>query len=98
MLRSTPENSQKGELSLFFTIASDPNRLEILCKLLKSKKCCVSTVAEELGLSIAITSHHLQILAKNGYVVSEREGKRICYRPAKINFIKDLKRLLCKYH
>ncbi len=61
--------------------AGDANRLRILLIISGRRKVCVSEVAEELGMSVAVISHHMRSLAKGGLVVPERHGKRICYIP-----------------
>ena len=50
-----------------------------------------------LDLSIAIVSHHLQVMSKEGLVVPVRAGKKICYELQKEPFINDLKKFICKY-
>ncbi len=80
-----------------FLTVGDPNRLKILCTLFNGKDQCVSEVAQQLGLSIAIVSHHLKILSRAGIVSAVRQGKRVCYQVAKDAFINDLKHLICKH-
>ena len=80
-----------------FKALSDLSRLKILCLIYDLKKICVSDIAEKLGLSIAVVSHHLQVLAKVGLVAPEKNGKRVCYLLLKTTFAADLKRLVCKY-
>jgi ArsR family transcriptional regulator len=77
--------------------AGDPCRLRILCYIISAKKACVSDIAGHLRLSVAIVSHHLQSLAKEGLLESERDGKRICYSFLDGEFVSDLKKLICKY-
>lgn len=75
----------------------DPTRLKILCHLFKAKKACVSDIGLELGMNVAIVSHHLQVLSKEGLLEFDREGKKICYHLSGEDFMKDLKRFVCKY-
>lgn len=42
----------------------------------------VESLAEEVGLSLANTSQHLQVLKEAGLVVGSREGNRVMYRLA----------------
>jgi len=86
-----------NELAKLMRTAGDESRLKILCVIFSKKKVCVSDIAEDLGLSIAIVSHHLQVMSKERLVVSIREGKRICYKLPKDAFINDLKKFVCKY-
>ncbi len=77
--------------------AGDPSRLKILCHLFKAKKPCVSEIAGELKMNVAIISHHLQSLTKEGLLESNREGKKICYTLSGAGFMTDLKKFICKY-
>ena len=86
-----------NELAKLMRTAGDENRLKILCVVFNENKVCVSDIAKSLKLSIAIVSHHLQVLSKEGLVVSIREGKRICYQLPNKPFVKDLKKFICKY-
>ena len=86
-----------NELAKRMRTAGDENRLRILCVIFTKKNICVSSIAEELGLSIATVSHHLQVMAQDGLVVPLREGKRVCYELPKDEFVKDLKKFICKY-
>ena len=86
-----------NELAKLMRTAGDESRLKILCVIFNEDKVCVSDIAKDLDLSVAIVSHHLQVMSKEGLVVSVREGKRICYQLPKEPFIKDLKKFICKY-
>jgi DNA-binding transcriptional ArsR family regulator len=86
-----------NELAKALRIVGDESRLRTICILFKKKKLCVSEIAGELGASVAVTSHHLQVLAEEGLLVSVREGKNTCYSLAANPLIKDLKALICKY-
>ncbi len=78
-------------------IVGDPSRIKILCLIFNNHKMCVSDIAKELKMSIAIVSHHLQFLAKEGLLERSREGKNICYLFTKDNLNLDLKKFICKY-
>jgi len=78
-------------------IASEPNRLHILCLLFEKRKMCVSDISKKLKLSIAVTSHHLQALTKEELLISKRDGKQIHYILPSTEFIEDFKKLICKY-
>lgn len=84
-------------LSKRLQLAGDPSRLKILCLIFKVKKMCVSDLAKKLGQSVAVTSHHLQALEKDGLLSSHREGKMVCYFLAPGKFMTDLKNFICKY-
>lgn len=86
-----------NELAQVLRTAGDENRLKILCVIFSTKKVCVTDIAEKLDLSVAIVSHHLQVLSKDGLVFPVREGKKVCYELPKGQFVKDLKKFICKY-
>jgi DNA-binding transcriptional ArsR family regulator len=86
-----------NDIAKLMRTAGDESRLKILCIIFSKKKVCVGNIAEELNLSVAIVSHHLQIMSKEKLLVSVREGKRICYELPKDTFVKDLKKFICKY-
>ena len=86
-----------NDIAKLMRTAGDESRLKILCVIFNDKKICVSDIAEELNMSVAIVSHHLQVMAKEDLVVARREGKRICYELPKGPFVKDLKKFICKY-
>lgn len=86
-----------NELAKLMRIAGDESRLKILCIIFAKKKVCVTDIAGELGSSIAIVSHHLQIMSKRGLLLPLREGKRVCYSLPRKPFVMDLKKFICKY-
>ncbi len=77
-------------------VAGDSTRLKILCIIFDDKKVCVSEIAKKLDMSVAIVSHHLQSLAKAGFLEPNREGKQICYSLLKSRFNTDLKDFICR--
>lgn len=86
-----------NELAKLMRTAGDESRLKILCVIFGKKKVCVSDIAKDLNMSVAIVSHHLQVMSHEGLLVSVREGKKICYELPKDPFVKDLKKFICKY-
>lgn len=58
---------------------SNANRLEIL-EFLAQRECAVEDLANLMGLSIANTSHHLQLLRQMGLVECRKEGQYVIYR------------------
>lgn len=68
----------------FATIAraiGNGGRIEILEHLAQAEKS-VDALAEAVGLTVANTSQHLQMLKRAGLVTSRREGKYVLYRVA----------------
>jgi len=86
-----------NELAKLMRTAGDESRLKILCVIFSEDKVCVSDIAKGLNMSVAIVSHHLQVMSKEKLVVPMREGKRVCYGLPKKPFVKDLKKFICKY-
>jgi rhodanese-related sulfurtransferase/biotin operon repressor len=58
---------------------ASPNRLELLETLAQGEKS-VDALAQATGMSVANTSHHLQILRDSGLSVSRKEGLQVFYR------------------
>jgi rhodanese-related sulfurtransferase/biotin operon repressor len=58
---------------------ASPNRLELLEALAQGERS-VDALAQATGMSIANTSHHLQILRDGGLAVSRKEGLQVFYR------------------
>lgn len=77
--------------------AGDANRIRIICHLMRSGEVCVSDIAHSLKLSVATTSHHLQVMAKENLVVPVRDGKRICYALPKTPLANGLKKFICAH-
>lgn len=86
-----------NELAKLIRTAGDESRINILCVIFNKKKVCVSDIAKDLKMSVAIISHHLQVMSKEGLVLPVREGKRVCYKLPKNPFVLDLKKFICKY-
>jgi DNA-binding transcriptional ArsR family regulator len=78
-------------------VAGDSSRLRIMCFIFNNKNVCVSDIAKNLKMSVAITSHHLQSLAKEDLLESNRDGKKICYSLSKNSLVLDLKKFICRY-
>jgi DNA-binding transcriptional ArsR family regulator/rhodanese-related sulfurtransferase len=78
---------QAAKSALFDAFASvtqalgNGRRAEIVDVLAQGERS-VEDLGEEIGQSIANTSHHLQVLARAGLVRSRREGTRVFYRLA----------------
>ena len=77
--------------------AGDESRLKILCVIFKHKKICVSDIAKELKMSVAIVSHHLKVMAEEDLLVPSQEGKCTYYQLDKKPFVSDLRKFICKY-
>ncbi|MGH3494373.1 MAG: ArsR/SmtB family transcription factor [Sciscionella sp.] len=58
-----------------FQALSDPNRRAIL-SVVRNRRCAVGEIADVLGLSQQIVSHHLKVLRSADLVVDARSGTR----------------------
>ncbi len=58
---------------------ASPNRLDLLETLAQGEKS-VDALAQATGMSVANTSHHLQILRDSGLAESRKEGLQVIYR------------------
>lgn len=58
---------------------ASPSRLELLEALAQGERS-VDALAQVSGLSVANTSHHLQVLRDNGLALSRRDGLQVFYR------------------
>ncbi|KTC93897.1 ArsR/SmtB family transcription factor [Legionella cincinnatiensis] len=59
-------------------LMGEANRLKLLITCLQGPKS-VSELAEQLHLSVPLTSHHLSLLRSARLLVARREGKHIYY-------------------
>ncbi|MDD5778462.1 MAG: metalloregulator ArsR/SmtB family transcription factor [Candidatus Thermoplasmatota archaeon] len=66
------------ELADGLKVISDPNRLRILCLLLRGERC-VWEVEQELEISQQLASHHLNVLKESGLLEARREGTSTYY-------------------
>jgi len=80
MTSSTPHKKRLFEhFSRVAKAMASPSRLEILEALGQGERG-VERLAQACGLSVANTSHHLQILRDGGLVQSRKEGLHVIYR------------------
>ncbi len=62
-------------LDRMFHALADPNRRAILA-VVRNQRCAVGEIADGLGLSQQIVSHHLKVLREAGLVTGARSGTR----------------------
>jgi len=62
-----------------FKSLGDSGRLAILNSVSK-ESMPVSRIAEEVGITSSLASHHLKLLEREGLVIRKREGKNVKYR------------------
>ncbi|MCG6192352.1 metalloregulator ArsR/SmtB family transcription factor [Leptospira sp. FAT2] len=68
-----------SNLAKYGKALSDPKRIELLDLLIQAEKN-VELLSKEIGMSVAATSHHLQILKETRLVRDRKEGRNIYYR------------------
>ena len=69
---------QTHELAEVFRLLGDPTRLAIVLAVGDGARP-VGAVAESLGLSASLVSHHLRLLRAARLVRAERQGKQVFY-------------------
>jgi ArsR family transcriptional regulator, lead/cadmium/zinc/bismuth-responsive transcriptional repressor len=65
-------------LADLFRLLGDPSRLRIVVSCLKTP-LAVSDIADQLGLSVSLVSHHLRLLKGARLVRADRQGKQVFY-------------------
>lgn len=68
-----------SQLSYYFQILSDPNRLKII-SLIGSKELSVTEIVSAMKLSQPLVSHHLKALKESDILETKRTGPFIYYR------------------
>jgi rhodanese-related sulfurtransferase/DNA-binding transcriptional ArsR family regulator len=79
----TYKNAVYEQFALVGKALCSAPRLEILDVLLQAERT-VEVLAAEVGLSVANTSHHLQVLKRARLVETERRGHFVIYRVADV--------------
>lgn len=68
-------------LADLFRLLGDPTRLRIVLACLDERRA-VGAIAEALGLSSSLVSHHLRLLRAARIVCAQRQGKQVFYLAA----------------
>lgn len=66
-------------LADLFRLLGDPTRLKIVVSCLRAP-LAVSDIADRLGLSVSLVSHHLRLLKGARLVRADRQGKQVYYQ------------------
>lgn len=72
---------QTTELAKTFGLLADPTRLSIVIACMDSEKSA-GDIADRIGTSASLTSHHLRLLRSARILKSERRGKQVFYSMA----------------
>ena len=81
MVETSLHIDQTTELAETFGLLADPTRLSIVVACM-DQECSAGEIAEKLGSSPSLTSHHLRLLRSARILKSERRGKQIFYTMA----------------
>lgn len=74
------------QVARYFSLLADPTRLRILSCLCREERP-VNEVVQQIGLTQANISRHLNILYRAGVVDRRREGSTVFYRVVDTNFV-----------
>lgn len=75
------DDGQTVELAEMFRLMGDASRLKIVLSCL-SGPVSVGKIAERVGLSASLVSHHLRLLRAVRLLRAERQGKQVFYEVA----------------
>jgi DNA-binding transcriptional ArsR family regulator len=80
-LNATPRlaDDQIYELAEMFRLMSDPSRLSIVLSCL-AERVSVGEMAQRLGLSPSLVSHHLRLLRAARLLQADRQGRQVFYQ------------------
>ena len=65
-MKKTKVAPKIDKLSRLLAMTANPTRLRIFCMMYREKNACVGEIADEIGMSVASISHHLQLLKQHG--------------------------------
>ena len=77
--QSSLSDDDATALADLFRLLGDPSRLRIVVSCLRTP-LAVSDIADRLGLSVSLVSHHLRLLKGARLVRPDRQGKQVFYR------------------
>jgi DNA-binding transcriptional ArsR family regulator len=76
--KSLLSDDHAAALADLFHVLGDPTRLRIVVSCLRAP-LAVSDIADRLGLSVSLVSHHLRLLKGARLVRADRQGKQVFY-------------------
>ncbi len=79
--RPVLDDDQSVELAEMFRLLGEPSRLRIVLACLLGPMN-VGTIAEQVGLTASLVSHHLRLLRAARLLRAERQGKQVFYSVA----------------
>ena len=75
------QSDQTAQLAETFGLLADPTRLSIVVVCME-REIPAGDIADELGLSASLVSHHLRLLRAARMLRAERRGKQVFYSMA----------------
>jgi ArsR family transcriptional regulator len=78
-VRHTPTPAPRDDLAAKLRVIGDPTRMAILEEL-GTDECCVCDLAEALGVTQPLLSHHLRQLRDAGLIRDRKDGRWTYYR------------------
>lgn len=72
------QSEQREQLAETFGLLADPTRLSIVLAC-RDRRVAAGQIAEELGVSPSLVSHHLRLLRGARMLRAERQGKQVFY-------------------
>ena len=82
MPNTTPDDDQLAEVAEIFHMLGDATRLRIVAACLAGPPVPVAKLAERVGASPSLVSHHLRLLRAARILRAERRGKQVFYSAA----------------
>ncbi|GAB5467667.1 MAG: hypothetical protein Kilf2KO_06970 [Rhodospirillales bacterium] len=83
---------QAAQLAETFGLLADPTRLSIVVACME-REIAAGDIANELGLSASLVSHHLRLLRAARMLRAERRGKQVIYSMAD-DCVRDVLRIM----
>lgn len=76
----TIDKQRDDKLAKVFSALGDETRMDIMELLIKYPDICVSSLAEELDISVSAVSQQCKLLELSGILTRVRKGQKICYQ------------------
>lgn len=75
------DHDQADELAEVFRLLGESNRLRLICACL-DESVSVHDLAERLGITPSLVSHHLRLMRAARLMRAEKRGRQVFYRAA----------------
>ncbi|MGA8261364.1 MAG: metalloregulator ArsR/SmtB family transcription factor [Arenicellales bacterium] len=91
------DNDQAAELAEVFHLLGESNRLRLVCACL-DEAVSVHDLAEQLGITGSLVSHHLRLLKAARLMRAEKRGRQVFYRAADEHVCRVLQDMTAHIH